>query len=52
VLADAARDGVSEVEAMIGGDNAPSVALMRSFGATLSVEDGIVTARLELTRTP
>ncbi len=48
VLDDARRDGVREVEAMIGADNRPSVALMRSFGARIRYDDGALMAHLDL----
>lgn len=48
VLADATRDGVEVVEALIGFDNRPSIALMRSLGAEFRPEDGVLVGRLVL----
>lgn len=47
-LAEAARAGEVAVEALIGSDNAASIALMRSFGARTRFDDGAIVAHLEL----
>lgn len=42
------RAGASTLRATIGGDNHPSIALMRSLGATVRFDDGELVASLDL----